>query len=220
MGTSDWIALAAVVIALVFGYVNGRQAAESAAQAKRSADSADGSLKLAQQQLEHAVIAQRESTQPYVWADLRARDDGAFMTFVLGNTGPTVARDIHIAFDPPLDYIVPDADVEDAQRIQERVTAGILSLAPGRVVSWDLGPTGEFYQPPMTSKPKSFKMVITAKGPYGDVPPVEISISLEDQKHQSARAIGVALVEQRLKDVVNRMEKVERAILKSGASGR
>lgn len=214
MDASEWIALAAVAIAVVFGLVNAKQAADSAASAKRSADSADGSLKLAQEQLEHALAVQRDSTQPYVWADLRPRDDGQIMDFVLGNSGPTVATDIHVSFDTPLDYVVPDAEVKDAQHVQELLRSGVKSLAPGRSVSWSLGATWAFFEPEMDSRPKCFKMAVTATGPFGEVPTVEIAVSLDDQKHQSARALGVALLEQPLKKVESHLGEIKKALVK------
>lgn len=245
MNPSDWIALAAVAIALVFGYVNGKQAAESAAQAKRSADSAEKSLDLAQRELESSSAAQAEShklaraqletsvaaqneslrlaneqlessvrahidtLQPYVWADIRPREDGSgMMVFVLGNSGPTVATDVRVAFHPALDHIVPPREVADAHRIQELLESGVKSLAPGRVFTWSLGVTHEYFNKDALPPASRLALTISGNGPRGPIAESTYTIELNDQREQQLRPVGLGMVEKPLKAVEQRLKEI------------
>ncbi len=70
--------------------------------------------------------------QPYVWADLRPRDDADMLVLVVGNTGSTVASDVRLVFEPPLREIVPADKAELAADIEQKIGSGIGSVAPGR----------------------------------------------------------------------------------------
>lgn len=256
MDAGNWIALAAVAIALVVGFVNVKQASDSAAQAKRSADSAEKSLDLSQKQLESSVAAQAESRklaqaqletstaaqneslrlakeqldnsvkahtdslQPYVWADIKAREDGSgMMIFVLGNSGPTVATDVRVAFHPALDHIVPPREVAEAQGIQKLLETGVKSLTPGRVFTWTLGVTHEYFSKEALPPASGLTLTITGNGPHGPMPESSYTIELNDHREQSLRPVGLGLVEkplkaveQRLKDIAGNLDKIRRAI--------
>lgn len=54
------------------------------------------------------------------------------MVFVLGNSGPTVATNVHVAFQPALSCVVPMGKVADANHVQDRLREGLSSVAPGR----------------------------------------------------------------------------------------
>lgn len=101
------IAVISLVISVVFGVVSARTSWLSARAAQRSAVSAEKSQEVSARQLEASVTAQEAALQPYVWADLKPREDGGMLVFVVGNAGPTVATDVRIVFDPLLSSIVP-----------------------------------------------------------------------------------------------------------------
>ena len=256
MDAGNWIALGAVAIALVVGFVNVKQAAESASQARRSADSSEKSLDLAQKQLEASSAAQAESQklaqaqletstaaqneslqlakeqlensvkahtdslQPYVWADIKAREDGSgMMVFVLGNSGPTVATDVRVAFHPALDHIVPPREAAETQGIQKLLESGVKSLTPGRVFTWSLGVTHEYFNKQALPPASGLTLTITGNGPHGPIPESSYTIELNDQREQALRPVGLGLVEkplnkveQRLKEISGNLEKIHRAL--------
>lgn len=227
-GLSAVIAILALVFTLIFGVINALIAAASARQAGRSADSSEGtlemaqkqleastaaqaeSLRLAQLQLENAVRAHQDSTQPYVWADLRARNDGCgLIQFMVGNSGPTVATEVHIEFNPPLNHVVPEQWVPDAHLIEELFRAGAKSLPPGRVFAWDLGMASEYFKAEGKLAPAhQIGVDIAANGPHGPIPPVHYFISLADLKDQALRPSGLGLVEAPLRDVEKRLREI------------
>lgn len=229
---SGWITAAAtvgaVLVSILFGLLSTFQARESARQAKRSAESSEGSLEtarkqledstaaqaeslqLAQLQLENSVRAHQDSTQPYVWADLRAREDGCgMMQFMVGNSGPTVATEVRIEFNPPLNHVVPEQWVPDAHLIEELFRAGAKSLPPGRVFAWDLGMASKYFKTEGELAPAhQIGVDITANGPHGPIPPVRYFISLADLKDQALRPSGLGLVEAPLRDVEKRLREI------------
>lgn len=105
---------------------------------ERSAAAAEESRRIAERQLSNAVRAQAAALQPYVWADLRPRDDGQMLVFVVGNAGPTVATDVQVTLVPSLEDIVPEGRRERARLVSNRLSHGLRSIAPGRTFMWNL----------------------------------------------------------------------------------
>ena len=65
--------------------------------------------------------AQREQVQPYVIADIRERVSGSqLLCFFIENTGPTMARDVQLAVNPPLQSTL---GAKAADRLNEAVTS-------------------------------------------------------------------------------------------------
>lgn len=237
LSPSDWIpaviALLSLVAAVVIG-VRSLKASERAAEAAElSATTANGSLRLAATQLETSATAQSESLrlgqaqlessirahvdslQPYLWVDLRARDDGSgMMVLVLGNSGPTVATDVHVEFQPPLSHLVPPNHVADANHVEERFRQGISSIAPGRVITWALGLAWEFFtDAAFDSAPATaIEIKIVATGPHGPIAPLTYSIALEDLKHQELRPVGLGLVEAPLKKLEKDLAEIVKVL--------
>ena len=239
MDVTAWIptliSVLALLAAVVFGVVNAKQTANSAAHAKRSADSSERSLDLSQKQLESSTTAQAESLRlaqvqlensvrahqdsitPYVWADVRTCEDGSgFMEFVVGNSGLTVARNVHIEFQPALDYLVPPNAVEEATRVQARLREGLKSLPPGRVFAWILGMAQDYFDVNNPQPAREILLTITALGPHGPIAPTSYSISLEDMKHQVLRPVGLGMVQAPLKDVEQRLREIKTVLEKAG----
>jgi hypothetical protein len=67
---------------------------------ERSAAAAEASRRIAERQLSNAVRVQEAALQPFVWADLRPRDDGQMLVIVVANAGPIVATDVHVTLVP------------------------------------------------------------------------------------------------------------------------
>lgn len=213
-----WIPVAVSILALVASVVIGLL---SVGQAKRSADSAEKTLGLAQEQLENSVRAQQDSTQPYVWADLRPRENGdGMIQFVVGNSGPTIATDVRVEFQPSLDYVVPTREVEDAHRIQALLSDRLKSVPPGRVFAWNLGVSFEYYDKNDPRPADEIVMRVTAHGPHGPIAPVEYTVSLVDLKHQALRPVGLGMVEAPLETVGKELGKISTLLTKMHEQGR
>lgn len=183
MDTGSWIAVAAALIALLALYFN----AQSTRAALRAARAAEDQTKI-QQQL------RVDAAQPYVWVDVRPDDvTGRVLNLTVGNSGPTVARNVRIEVIPPLPSI--DQLQERAEAAQARLADGIKLLAPGRVVSW---PLGQGFNLIDKSGPQPHTFTINADGPFGSLLSLTYVIDLADMRgsldrpsalHQLAEAV-------------------------------
>ena len=225
MTTSDWvlatIAFLSPVAAVARGVRRARAAERSAEALELSAACGAESLRLATAQLESSVRAHQDGLQPYLWVDLRAREDGSgLMVFVLGNSGPTVATNVRVAFQPALSHVVPKDRVADANHIQDRLREGLSSIAPGRVFMWGLGATHDYFKDEGfdTAPADSLEVTITGDGPHGPIPRLSYPIALEDLKHQALRPVGLGLVEAPLRAVGARLEEIIKIMKRWGAN--
>lgn len=209
MDTPTAISLISVIIsmlsaafALFFGTHNKRISTESKDAAQDSALSAKQSVDVAQAQLQATLNAHTAALSPYVWADLRARDDADMLTLHIGNSGPTVARSIKVAFDPPLSAWAPEAERDDMAALEELCRGGLGSLAPGRTFMWNLGVLHEFFPREGKDPVPAVEVTVSATDSAGrPIPDLHYVIQMEDLKHQAARAQGLALVEKPLKEI-------------------
>ncbi len=200
------IAVISLVISVVFGVVSARTTWLSARAAQRSAVSAEKSQEVSARQLEASVTAQEAALQPYVWADLKPREDGGMLVFVVGNAGPTVATDVRIVFDPLLSSIVPAVRREDAERIEQHLALGLSSITPGRTFLWNLGVAHQYFE---GDRPvPALRITVTGKGPTGQLEPLTYVLALSDLKHQADRAVGVSVLEGPLKDLNTTLKKI------------
>lgn len=123
MGTS--IAAAAAVAAIASAFFVWFQVREMKRQTELQREVAEGAV------------------APYVWADVRVQTaNGWNLEFALGNSGPTVARNVVVSVDPPF----PQTNENEGRFVtlmHERLERGLPSLAPGRVYSWTLGSSAE-----------------------------------------------------------------------------
>ncbi|WP_299449636.1 hypothetical protein [uncultured Serinicoccus sp.] len=165
----------AALVALVSAWF----AKASVRQAKRSADAAEAQ-----------VVGQRESNiaaaQPYVWADVRADDtQGHWLQLMVGNSGPTVAENVRVVFDPPL----PFEDRVDSLTgtALQRMQTGMSSLAPGHNLAWVLGASANLLE---SETAQVHSVTIEADGPFGPIPTLEYAINLADFRESQDRPAG------------------------------
>lgn len=224
------IAVLSLATTLVLGVHNAKMSSRSASASEASSEAAqrsldvateqlrtsvaaqNESLRLSREQLANAIAAQEAALQPYVWADLRPRDDAGMLVLVVGNAGPTVATDVRLVFAPALRQIVPSDRAALADEIEARVGAGIGSIAPGRTFIWNLGVAHAFF--PGSDPVPALMVTVTANGPSDRLNPVCYPIELEDLRHQAARPSGFALLEAPLKKIDDRLDKIARAVAK------
>ncbi|MFE4417698.1 hypothetical protein [Streptomyces sp. NPDC056817] len=122
--------------------------------------------------------AQREQSEPYVVADIRERVPGSeLLVFVIENTGPTMARDVQLTVDPPLQSSLGD---DTAAELNAAVTRRISVLPPKRqlIFLMDVG-HGLF----SSDAPRLYTVRIESSGPFGPIEPLTYTIDLDVLKH-------------------------------------
>lgn len=118
-----------------------------------------------------------QSAQPYVWADIQPDvQQGTMLHLVLGNAGPTVARNVRVVIDPP--FPQSSGRVGRSAVAQRRLREGVLSLAPGRIIRWSLGMASDLMED--EGDTTVYRVRVMADGPYGEIEPVETKICLSD----------------------------------------
>lgn len=111
-----------------------------------------------------------QSDQPYVWADIQPDvQQGTMLHLVLGNAGPTVARNVRVVIDPP--FPQSSGRVGRSAVAQRRLREGVLSLAPGRIIRWSLGMASDLMED--EGDTTVYRVRVMADGPYGEIEPVE-----------------------------------------------
>ena len=155
-----WVALGAAVSILSL-FVAGF----SLIYVRRSARALRGQTRQQQQ-------AARDAAQPMVWVDIRGDDgQGQALLLLLGNSGPSIARNVKVLFDPP-----PPATL-DIKPILEILKKGIASVPPGRTMQWTLGAAQNASD---WDGHKAYRVRIEAEGPFGAIEPLEYVISVDD----------------------------------------
>jgi hypothetical protein len=95
---------------------------------------------------------------------------GQTLVLLLGNSGPSIARDVKVVFDP-----APPSTV-DIKPILEILKQGIASVPPGRTMKWALGAahnSGDW------DAHEAYRVRIEAEGPFGAIEPLEyVSVSM------------------------------------------
>ena len=206
MDSAIIIAAISVVVSVLIGGISTRASWVSAQAARRSAVSAERTQEVSQRQLEASISAQEAAFQPYVWADLKPRDDGSMLVFVLGNSGPTVATNVQVHFDPPLWTIVPADREEDARVVEDILARGLQSITPGRTFLWNLGVAYTYFQADIPVG--NLNVTISGHGLHGPLEPLTYGVALEDLKHQANRAVGVSVLEGPLKDLSKSLKRI------------
>lgn len=124
--------------------------------------------------------------QPYVWADVGiAQPNGWDLELIIGNSGPTVATNVRVVLDPPIQP--SPAGEPDTAAIVEQGAGRIASLAPGRRLFWPLGPSHE-----LVNRDGSLAHTVTidCDGPFGPVATTQYVIDLRDQREAEAKREG------------------------------
>jgi hypothetical protein len=89
---------------------------------------------------------------------------------LLGNSGPSIARNVKVVFDPP-----PPATL-DIKPILEILKKGITSVPPGRTMQWTLGAAQNTSD---WDAHNPYRVRIEAEGPFGAIEPLEYMISVD-----------------------------------------
>lgn len=124
---------------------------------------------------------------PYVWADVRVQAvNGWNLEFAIGNSGPTVARNVVVEVKPPF----PQIDATEARFVRtmhERLERGLPSVAPGREYTWTLGNSADLVN---RSGPLAHTVTIDCDGPAGPTARSQFTIDFESFRESVARHDG------------------------------
>lgn len=124
---------------------------------------------------------------PYIWADVRVQAaNGWNLEFAIGNSGPTVARDVVVTVDPPFPQ-VDDTEARYVQAMHERLERGLPSVAPGRQYTWTLGNSADLVNRPA---PLAHTVTIDCSGPAGPTARSQFTIDFESFRESVARHDG------------------------------
>jgi hypothetical protein len=140
------------------------------------------SAKASREQTKQQQQAAKDAAQPMVWVDIRGDDgQGERLVLLLGNSGPSIARNVKVVFDP-----APPSRV-DIKPIFEILKQGIASLPPGRTMKWALGEAHDIgdWHPD-----NAYRVRIEAEGPFGLIEPLEYVISIDDLHGSPAEPPG------------------------------
>jgi hypothetical protein len=125
--------------------------------------------------VEHAERVRREQTQPYVFADLRSDEhQPQLLVLLVRNQGPTVAYNVRVTLDPPL---------EDVR--QELVSEwSISAIAPGAQLARPIAVAWNLFE--RAADQLVHEVAVSGEGPAGAIDPLKYEINLKALEHVSA----------------------------------
>jgi hypothetical protein len=130
------------------------------------------SAKASREQTKQQKQAAKDAAQPSLWVDMRGDEgQGQALVLLLGNSGPSIARNVKVVFDP-----APPSTL-DIKPILEILKQGIASLPPGRTMQWALGAA---HNSSDWDAHNAYRVRIEADGPFGLIEPLEYVISVDD----------------------------------------
>jgi len=140
------------------------------------------SAKASREQTKRQKQASKDAAQPMLWVDIRGDDgQGHALVLLLGNSGPSIARNVKVTFDP-----APPSTL-DIKPILEILKQGIALLPPGRTMRWALGAA---HNTSDWDAHKAYRIRIEAEGPFGNIEPVEYAITVDQLDGSSAASPG------------------------------
>ncbi|GAB2606595.1 hypothetical protein GCM10027168_44310 [Streptomyces capparidis] len=160
LSTDQWAVAVAVLAAVI--------AAWQATIARRSAA----------RQLALAERIHREQNEPYVIVDIQPDPHFGELLLVIENTGPTVARNVRISCDPPLESgWNPVEDEPDLTQVIQQVLARTIPMLPPRRRLTFLLDNRERLR--NTELPRVYTFTVTADGPAGPVETLEFTVDFD-----------------------------------------
>ncbi|MFB6528977.1 hypothetical protein [Streptomyces sp. NPDC056399] len=194
--TDQWAVIVAAAAALVASVI----ALWQASIARKAAHS-----QLALQKRIH-----REQNEPYVIVDIQPDPYGP-MLLVVENTGPTVARDVRISCDPPLESgWAPEPGQPDLTQVLQEVLGQPIPMLPPRRRLTFLFDSEERFQ--NSSLPRRYTFTVNANGPAGQVETAQYTVNLDAVKWSLIAERPTKKVEDKLAKIEDAITKTEKAI--------
>ncbi|GFJ77330.1 hypothetical protein Phou_015100 [Phytohabitans houttuyneae] len=199
------IAALALLTAILVGYVNHR--ASEAAQDQAAA--ATQQVDLTRQQLNASEIARRESLEPYVVVDIAPKiGSPQALMLTIENIGPSVARNVRIASEPPLQRSYEKAEGPATPIMSWPILVnGIATLPPGRRIELPFDMRGARVDGDL---PMQYRITVDADGPFGPVSQMEYDIDLNIYDAEYLEEKGVAHLVKQLERVASFVEWYKR----------
>lgn len=170
------IALGISILALPFTAWAARAAARQARAAREQTQIQRAQVAAAREQTELQRELARNASQPYVWADIQPDvQQGTVMHVVVGNSGPTVARNVKVTFEPGLP--AGQQQSEKIESVQRTLANGLRSLAPGRELRWSLGAGFDLLS---SDVPQLRNVRVEGEGPHGPLEVIEFEIDITE----------------------------------------
>ena len=130
------------------------------------------SVRASRELIKQQKQAAKDAVQPMLWVDIRGDDgQGEALVLLLGNSGPSIARNVRVSFDP-----APPV-TEAIKPILAILKQGIASLPPGRTMQWVLGAADSRVNLDADIR---YRVRIEAEGPSGRLEPLEYVLSIND----------------------------------------
>ncbi|GIJ30517.1 hypothetical protein Vqi01_56790 [Micromonospora qiuiae] len=171
------------IVTLVVAAASAVAAILAAAFAGSQAVAATRQARYAQEQLLLAERVQKDQAQPYVFVDL-APDEHApqKLMLVVQNTGMTVAHNVRVTFDPPLQSVTKPEFAENIPVLKGPVS----TLPPGRRLRWFWEIGFQLFRDQET--PRCYTVTVNADGPFGPVDELTYKIDLNNLRYSDASA--------------------------------
>jgi hypothetical protein len=130
------------------------------------------SVRASRELIKQQKQAAKDAAQPMLWVDIRGDDGrGEALMLLLGNSGPSIARNVRVTFDP-----APPV-TEAMKPILAILKQGIASLPPGRTMQWVLGAADSRVN---LDADIAYRVQIEAEGRSGRLEPLEYVLSIND----------------------------------------
>jgi hypothetical protein len=162
------------------------------------------SAKASREQTKQQKQATKDAAQPMVWVDVRGDDGQGQALLLLGNSGPSIARNVKVIFDP-----APPSTL-DIKPILEILKQGIASVPPGRTMQWTLGAVQNTSD---WDGHKACRVRIEAEGPFGAIEPLDYVIRVDDLHDSRAAPPGnLHTVAAELREMTNATKELNEII--------
>jgi hypothetical protein len=210
MDLQTWGTLISVVVAIVAVFWAGHSAyssRDSAAAARDAATAAEDQARAVEEQTQLQRELAKVAAEPNLWVDIRADEvTGGGLLLLVGNSGPSIARNVKVTFDPPV-----TAKQADMEPILDTLRQGISALAPGRTLQWVLGAAASTVD---WSASNVYRVHIEADGPLGAIdPPLDYVISIDDLALSNPAPTGTLhSVTAQLRDISKSTQQMSEAV--------
>lgn len=209
MSAENWIAVAAGVVAVVAAWISYTQARHAKTQTQATVEQAA----VARQQLEQAEKVHREQNEPYVIVDIQPDAPGSSLLVVtVENIGPTMARDVKITTDSPL---VSSTGDNLTERLQRGLSRTIPMLPPGRRLKYAFDISSRRFA---SDLPTAYTFTVEAKGPFGDVEPMEYLVDISSWRETLLGEHPNAKMEKALGSIADSLNALAKAYREANAS--
>ncbi|MFJ4870554.1 hypothetical protein [Streptomyces sp. NPDC088757] len=208
MDTGDGIATASAVVALLAAGFSWRQVKHAKGQVTAAREQVD----IAQRQLEHAEKVHREQNEPYVIVDIQPSGPvSGVLLLVVENIGTTIARNVQIAADPPLES---GWGADLTAMLRRALSRTFPMLPPGRRLEFLFDEQERFQNPDL---PTTYTFTIRCEGPHGPMAEAEYVVDFGTWAESLVGQRPLKRVEDKLGKIHEAMKGLAHAYQKSHA---